>query len=127
MRVLLDTHTFLWWVADAPPLSRAAREAIRDPANDIFVSAASAWEIATKFRIGKLPSAARLASDLPGVIAREGFTELAVTVLHGQRAGQLPIPHPDPFDRMLIAQAVAEDLLLATNEDFAQFGVRCLW
>ena len=127
MRLLLDTHALLWWLVDDPKLSPAAREAIADAANEVLVSAASAWEIATKVRIGKLPGAEELAADVSGHLGAEGFIELAVTVAHAQRAGALPIAHRDPFDRMLIAQAQAEDVALVTIEPFASFGVRTLW
>lgn len=127
MRLLLDTHALLWWLVDDPKLSVAAREAIADAANEVLVSAASAWEIATKVRIGKLPGAEPLAADVVGHVAAEGFRELAVTMAHAQRAGGLPIDHRDPFDRMLIAQAQAEDVALVTIEPFERFGVRTLW
>lgn len=107
MRLLLDTHAFLWWVFGDPKLSRAARTAIGDEAqNSVFVSAASAWEIAAKHRIGKLADARVVAEDISGAIAAEGFSPLAVTVLHAERAGGLAGRHRDPFDRMLIAQAL---------------------
>jgi len=94
----------------------------------VLVSAASAWEIATKVRIGRLPGAEELAADFQGFISREGFTTLEITVNHGIRAGLLPGPHKDPFDRMLIAQAQAENLPIATNEQiFEAYGVRRVW
>ena len=128
MRLLLDTHAFLWWLQDDPKLSATARNAVADDANEVFVSAASAWEIATKVRLGKLPGAEDLASDMAGCIVREGFIELAVNVAHAQRAGALPFAHRDPFDRMLIAQAQAEDIALVTVERvFAGLAVRTLW
>lgn len=129
MRLLLDTHAFLWWVFADPKLSRAARTAISDDAqNSVFVSAASAWEIATKYRIGKLADARVVAEDVSGAIAAEGFSPLAVTVLHAERAGGLVGHHRDPFDRMLIAQALSEDLVLLSNEKaFETYGVKRLW
>ena len=129
MRLLLDTHAFLWWVFADPKLSRAARTAISDEAqNSVFVSAASAWEIATKYRIGKLPDARVVAEDVSGAIAAEGFNPLAVSVLHAERAGSLVGHHRDPFDRMLIAQAISEDLALVSNERaFEAYGVKRLW
>ncbi len=94
----------------------------------MIVSAASAWEIATKVRLGKLPTAANLASDFCGQIEREGFHLLAISAEHGIRAGLLPGPHKDPFDRMLIAQSQAENLPLITNETaFEAYGVRRVW
>lgn len=129
MRLLLDTHAFLWWVFADPKLSRAARTAINDEAqNSVFVSAASAWEIATKYRIGKLSDARVVAEDVSGAIAAEGFNPLAVSVLHAERAGSLAGQHRDPFDRMLIAQAISEDLVFLSNErTFEAYGVKRLW
>lgn len=129
MRLLLDTHAFLWWVFADPKLSRAARTAISDEAqNSVFVSAASAWEIATKYRIGKLAGARVVAEDVSGAIAAEGFNPLAVSVLHAERAGGLAGDHRDPFDRMLIAQAISDDLALVSNERvFEAYGVKRLW
>ncbi len=128
MRVLLDTHAFLWWLAGDPELPPAAREAIADEGNIVHVSAASAWEIATKVRLGKLPGAAGLAADIMGSLADQGFQPLSVTIEHGQRAGALPGPHRDPFDRMLIAQAILENCVLVSNETrFDAYGVARLW
>lgn len=129
MRLLLDTHAFLWWVFADPKLSRRARTAIDDDVeNNVVVSAASAWEIATKYRIGKLPDARAVADDVSGAVAAEGFDQLAITVRHAQRAGNLVGHHQDPFDRMLIAQAMLEDLTLVSNERaFDAYGVRRLW
>ena len=129
MRLLLDTHAFLWWVFADPKLSRAARTAISDEAqNSVFVSAASVWEIATKYRIGKLAGARVVAEDVSGAIAAEGFNPLAVSVLHAERAGGLAGDHRDPFDRMLIAQAISDDLALVSNERvFEAYGVKRLW
>ena len=128
MRLLLDTHALIWWLAGDPSLSANAKAAILDSGNEIFVSAASAWEIATKFRIGKLLGAGALAMNVAGVLASQGFLELPITVQHGQAAGSLPGPHRDPFDRMLIAQAILGDLVLVSNEAaFNGYGVRRLW
>jgi PIN domain nuclease of toxin-antitoxin system len=128
LRLLLDTHALIWWLAGDPSLSAAARKAVADLGNEVFVSAVSAWEIATKFRIGKLPEAQALAVDVAGAIASQGFVGLPITVLHGQAAGSLPGPHRDPFDRMLIAQATLADLVLVSNElVFDRYGVRRLW
>lgn len=127
MRLLLDTHTLLWWVSNHPGLSAAADHALNDPSHEVFVSAASAWEVTTKARLGKL-NAGPLAQDFVGEVARQGFLPLPVTLDHGQRAGNLPGAHRDPFDRMLIAQAQAENLVLVSNEAlFDTFGVQRLW
>jgi len=128
LNLLLDTHAFLWWIGGDAALSRAARAAMGDESNTVFVSAASAWEITTKFRIGKLPGVAAIADDLAGVLDAQGFIPLPVTFAHGQAAGALPGPLNDPFDRMLIAQAMLDRIILVSNEQgFAAYGVRLLW
>src|ERR1700691_442588 len=101
MRLMLDTHVLIWWCAGKRELSASARAAIGDNGNQIFISAASAWEIATKSRLGKLRNARSLASDIAGAIASQDFTELAITIAHARRAGGLSGPTKDPFDRML--------------------------
>lgn len=128
VRLLLDTHTFLWWLAGEDTLSAAARAAISDDSNHVFISAASTWEIATKHRIGKLPGVATIVSDLDRTIVDQGFVGLPISLRHGQVAGSLPGPHRDPFDRMLIAQAMLESLTLVSNERlFDAYGVGRLW
>ena len=128
MRLLLDTHAFLWWVINDRRLSQASRQMIADDDNDVLVSAASAWEITTKHRNGKLPEAEALAVDIVGAIASQGFEELPVTVAEAARAGALPGPLRDPFDRMLIAQALSRSLVLISNDPlFDRYGVRRLW
>ena len=128
MRLLLDTHAFLWWLDGDALLSSAGQRAIGDEANEILVSAVSAWEIATKHRLGKLPRAAEVAADVAACIASQGFTGLPVTVRHGQIAGALPGHHRDPFDRMLIAQAMIDNLVLVSHDvAFDHYGVRRLW
>jgi len=128
VRLLLDTHAFLWWLEGNSRLGRRARAAIGNSENAVFVSAASAWEIATKFRIGKLPGAASIVDDIAGIIASQAFSPLFVTVVHAQQAGLLAGEHRDPFDRMLIAQAQAEGLSLVSNEGvFDAFGVHRVW
>ncbi len=128
MRLLLDTHTFLWWFEGSNRLSSNARRAILDPGNEKLVSAASAWEISTKHRLGKLPSADALALNIPEHIANQGFQKLSVTVEDGARAGALPGLHRDPFDRMLIAQAILHDLTLVSGDGlFDRYGVQRFW
>lgn len=128
MRLLLDTHAFLWWLAGSERLPDAARWAIEDEANSVLISAASAWEITTKHRLGKLPEAGVVALDVPGAIASQGFEELPISVQDAARAGALQGIHRDPFDRMLIAQALARDLVLVSNEAyFEQHDVQILW
>ena len=128
MRLLLDTHAFLWWLAGSRRLSRSARRAIEDEANDVLVSAASAWEITTKHRLGKLPEADQVALDVSGTIASQRFEELPISVDDAGRAGRLPGPHRDPFDRVLAAQALARDLVVvSTDAVFDRYAVRRLW
>lgn len=128
MRLLLDTHAFLWWMDDNASLSTTARQLIGDEPNEIVVSAASAWEIATKFRLGKLPEAEAVATDVAGCITDEGFEGLAISVADGERAGRLPGIHRDPFDRMLIAQALTHDLAIVSIDGmFDRYGVNRLW
>ena len=128
VRLLLDTHALLWWYSDDPALPTSSRKLMSQPDTSIFVSAASAWEIATKFRLGRLSSASELVQDFGGYLSREKFVSLPVTYEHGVRAGMLPGPHQDPFDRMLIAQAELEKLFVVSNEKiFEQYGVRRVW
>jgi len=128
MRALLDTHALIWWLLDAELLSPIARAAVGDADNEIFVSSASAWEISIKYGQGKLPQAAALMADLSQAIADEGFVALPVTIKNGEIAGTLPLHHRDPFDRMLIAQALAESLTLISNERlFDRYGGTRLW
>ena len=109
-------------------MSLPARRAIADETNDVLISAVTAWEIATKHRIGKLPDAEALTLDITGAIAGQNFVELPITVEDATRAGALPGPHRDPFDRMLIAQALARNLVLISNESlFDRYGVHRLW
>lgn len=128
MRLLLDTHALLWWLTDDPSLPASARSLIARGKNAVVVSAASAWEIATKVRLGKLPIAADLVADLERVLVQEGFETLAISINHSVRAGLLPGPHKDPFDRMLIAQSQAEGVPIVSNDEALDgYGVRRLW
>src|SRR5215510_5982992 len=128
MRLLLDTHALLWWLDGDRRLSLKARRAIADQANVILVSAASAWEITTKARLGKLPGATDVAADVAACVADQGFVPLDITLLHAQRAGHLPGQPRDPFDRMLIAQSQMEDVaVISDDEAFDGFDIRRLW
>ena len=128
MRLLLDTHAFIWWFEGSDALPAPARAAISDESNEVLVSAASAWEIATKHRLGRLRGVDVLALDIPRYIASQRFERLSVTVDDAVRAGALPGPHRDPFDRMLIAQAIGHDLVVVSNETlFDSYGVLRLW
>jgi PIN domain nuclease of toxin-antitoxin system len=128
VRVLLDTHAFLWWLDGDRRLPRKVRELIGDANNEVLVSAASAWEITIKARLGKLPGALEVANDVGACVAHQGFSALPISMEHAQRAGTLPGPHRDPFDRMLIAQSQTEGAALVTNESvFETYGVRRVW
>lgn len=128
MRLLLDTHTFVWWLIDSPRLSFSAREAIADADNDTLVSAVVGWECAIKHRLKRLPEAERFLSRPDEVLRQAGMEVLPITMAHSMRAGSYPSAHRDPFDRMLAAQAELEDLTLVTRDsEFADFPVRTLW
>ena len=128
MRALLDTHALLWWLFDDPRLSEAARQIIANSENTIFVSSASAWEIATKHRIGKLPEAEEAVTRLPDLLRKARFRVLPISLEDALAAGSLPGPHRDPFDRMLIAQSQAEDMPVVTNDPiFANYGIDIVW
>jgi PIN domain nuclease of toxin-antitoxin system len=128
VRALLDTHALLWWLDGDRRLSRRARAVIGEEDNAVLISAASAWEISTKVRLGKLPGAVEVAVELPAILRQQNFEPLSIAIAHAVRAGNLPGPHRDPFDRMLIAQAQAEDLALVSNERiFDTYGVRRIW
>jgi PIN domain nuclease of toxin-antitoxin system len=128
MRVLVDTHALVWAVIGDRRLSRRAHSVLASFDNEVFVSAASVWEVCTKCRLGKLPDAESLVSDFERVIEQLGFHSLPISVEHAQRAGNLPGLHRDPFDRMLIAQAQAENMPLVSNERlFDSFGISRIW
>lgn len=126
--VLLDTHVVLWWLEGGGKISRAARTILQDPASRVLVSAASAWEIAIKYRAGKLEAASTLVSRFETVIEEEHFIALPISVGHAVQAGMLQRTHKDPFDRMLIAQARAEDVpVVSTDKCFDKYKVRRIW
>ena len=128
MTRLLDTHALLWWLDGDTKLSKRVRTLIEHGREKVHVSAASAWEISTKARIGKLPLAPAVARRLPDVLEEQGFPLLPVTVRHGHEAGWLQGEHRDPFDRILAAQAIAENfVLLTTDRKLAELGARVLW
>jgi PIN domain nuclease of toxin-antitoxin system len=128
MRFLLDTHTLLWCFNASPSLSSRARRLIEEGSNEILVSAASAWEIATKVRLGKLPTGEELISELDRYLAQLGFDALPISVSHAVRAGRLPGEHRDPFDRMLISQAQTENLPIISNDRiFDTYHVQRIW
>jgi len=124
LRLLLDTHAWLWWLADDRRLGRHARQALANPRSEVYVSAASAWEVAIKEALGKL----RLRKvDLEREVAANGFLELPIRTRHALVAGRLAPIHEDPFDRMLVAQAQTEDLAVVTADPvFERYGVQVL-
>lgn len=127
-RILLDTHALLWWLEGDKRLSKKAQQMVGDQLTVILVSAVSAWEIATKVRIGRLPGAVEVAERFPEIVAVQGFVPLDITISHALRAGALPGPHRDPFDRMLIAQAELESMpILSADEAFDLYGVERVW
>lgn len=123
MKLLLDTHILIWYLAGDPKLPSAIRDLLVDPDNQVFVSVASVWEIAIKKALGKLASP----DNLPEVLVECGFEVLQITIFHALQAGALPRHHDDPFDRMLVAQAMLEDLTLATRDSrIPAYGVSIL-
>jgi PIN domain nuclease of toxin-antitoxin system len=128
MRLLLDTCTFLWIVGGDKALSRRARDAFEHPGNEVFLSAASAWEIAVKHRLGKLPLPAPPEEFVPAQRASHGIAALPVDEDAALQVAKLPDLHRDPFDRMLVAQAIVGGLVLATpDEPIRRYPVRTLW
>jgi PIN domain nuclease of toxin-antitoxin system len=128
LKLLLDTHTLLWWFFDLDRLGTSALAALKDGSKEIIVSAVSAMEVTTKFRLGKLGGAERLATNFLQEIQTERFTELPISVEHSVMAGSLSIDHKDPFDRLLIAQSRIENFPLLSNEEkFDSFGIHRIW
>lgn len=123
MRLLLDSHALVWWLEDEPTLGRDAYEAIAEPANEVLVSAVTVWELEIKRAVGKL----RAPRELIGRVRDEAFSELPISFEHGVAAGRLPPHHRDPFDRMLIAQAKVEDLIVVTRDSrFAAYPIKTM-
>ncbi len=128
MKLLLDTHALYWWMIEERRLSAKARKLMSSRAARIFVSPASAYELAYKHRTGGLPNAAVLVRNFDAELAEEGFLALPITLEHGRRAGELADEHGDPFDRMLAAQAIVEDMAVVTNDKkLSALGAKCLW
>ena len=124
MRLLLDSNAFLWWAQASPTLSAGARNAIIDPANETLISIATPWELVIKTSIGKLV----LPDDVETMVTSQGFTVLPITFVHIRRLATLPRHHKDPFDRMIIAQALAEGMPIATaDRRYAAYGVQIVW
>jgi PIN domain nuclease of toxin-antitoxin system len=127
-RLLLDVHAFYWWTNGSSRLSTNARQAIADPKNEKYVSAIAAWEIIVKYRGGKEPGLAKIAIDVTGEVAAQGFFELPITMRHAEMAANLPYHHRDPADRFLIGQAMVEDMTIITTDTwFPPYGVKVLW
>jgi len=125
VRLLLDSHTLIWWVTGDSALPDTARRPIAQSPETVFVSAVSAWEIAIK--LGRLPSASDLITNFEESLGLDDFLPLPISPQHGIRAGPLPGPHKDPFDRMLIAQAQAENLAIVSNDQvFERYGIKPL-
>lgn len=128
MKYLLDTHALLWWFTDDPKLSEKARYIMLREENSIFVSAASAWEIATKHRIGKLDHVPDVTKRFSELVSADGFIHLPITFVHSLRAGSYAVQHRDPFDRMLAAQSELEGLPLVTLDPaFSTFNCNTVW
>ena len=122
-RLLLDTHVLLWALEDSQALSADARQSIADTRNEVFVSAVSIWEMAIKRSLGKL----RAPDNLADTVQEAGFAALPITLAHAEQAGMLPPHHRDPFDRMLVAQALAEGLVVVTDDALIpKYGVRTM-
>ena len=128
MKLLLDTHALVWWFDGDQRMPERVRILIDSEEADVFVSAASAWELATKFRLGKMPEATALVGNFFDFMKQCDFKPLPIGLEHGHRAGLLPGAHKDPFDRMLAAQAIAEDMGLVTVDPaMAGLGARVVW
>lgn len=128
MRLLLDTHAWIWWNTGSPRLPATVIEAIAGNTDGIMVSAASVWEAVTKHRLGKLPEAEPFIADIEATIEADGFLRLSISTVHAYRAASFGHAHKDPFDRLLMAQALVEDIAIVSNERiFDEFGVRRLW
>lgn len=128
MRLLLDTHAFLWWVEDAAELSVRARKAIADPANTCLLSLASCWEMAIKLSLGKMKLAGTMERFIPEQLAINGFTYLDIEFRHVVAVAALPFQHRDPFDRLLAAQARVEDLsIVSADPVFRKYHVKRIW
>lgn len=128
MRVLLDTHAFLWWIGDDPRLSERAREVLSDGDNDLVFSAASGWEIAIKARLGRLHVPGDLNTYLVRQLTENYTSVLPVHLSHALRVHALPDHHRDPFDRLLVAQAIVEEIpLLSADPRIARYPVEVVW
>lgn len=128
MKLLLDTHAFLWWVEGTPALGRRARAEVSNPDNEVFVSIASCWELAIKLSLGKLRLTQNLERFIPEQLTRNGFALCGVEFRHVVRVADLPFHHRDPFDRLLVAQALQDDLaIVSADRVLRKYGVTVVW
>lgn len=128
MTLLLDTHVLLWWWSEPTRLSPRAIALLRDPADRVLVSAASAWEISTKHRIGKYPAGGAVLAEWGQRLATDGFAELCISSAHALRAGSIPGEHRDPFDRMLAAQSILERVpVVSRDQALSALGAERIW
>jgi PIN domain nuclease of toxin-antitoxin system len=128
MKLLLDTHVFLWWVSDAPELSDAARAAISDPGNTCYLSLASCWELSIKSSIGKLKLKKPVERFISEQMQQNGFLLLNIELRHVAKVENLELHHRDPFDRLLVTQAKTERMTLVTADTvLSGYGIRCIW
>jgi PIN domain nuclease of toxin-antitoxin system len=128
VKFLLDTHTFLWWITDDPQLSEAAREIIRNSDNELFLSVASAWEMAIRVRLGRLHLPDRPDRFVPDQLARNGIQPLPIEMSHALYVARLPSIHNDPFDRLIVAQSMLEKLPIITKDGvIAKYEVTVVW
>lgn len=128
MKLLLDTHAFLWWVEGTPALGRRARAAVANPDNEVFISIASCWELAIELSLGKLRLTRRLDRFIPEQLTLNGFSLFAVELRHVVGVADLPFHHRDPFDRLLVAQALQDQLaIVSADRVFRRYGVTVIW
>jgi PIN domain nuclease of toxin-antitoxin system len=128
VKLLLDTHAFLWWVEGAPALGRRARAEVANPDNDVFLSIASCWELAIKISLGKLRLTQSLERFIPEQLTRNGFVLFGVEFRHVALIADLPFHHRDPFDRVLVAQALLDELaIVSADRVFRKYGVTVVW
>ncbi len=128
MKILLDTHCWLWWLTTPEKLAPRAQELIMDGHNDIFLSAASSWEIAIKYAIGKLPLPEKPEKFVPSRLLRDGILPFPINHVHALHVASLPMHHRDPFDRLLISQAQVERVPIVTvDSQFEAYNVDLIW
>ncbi len=128
MRLILDTHAFLWWITDDPQLSPHARNAISNPDNELFLSAASAWEIAIKTGLGRLRLQERPDRFIPDQLSKNGILPLPVEMSHALYTARLPAIHRDPFDRLITAQSIMEKMpIVTTDSSIRKYKVQTIW